>query len=89
VGFVCEEIVTASSLTTSGANGAVTGPAAYRTAVRCGRPFSNEQSLRQHIVAFHAPAGTWLCRSCGIDCVTSQARAHHERSCSVPDGMSL
>eukprot|EP00804_Cyclotella_cryptica_P013430 CCRYP_005179-RA/>CCRYP_005179-RA protein AED:0.02 eAED:0.02 QI:33/1/1/1/1/0.75/4/1587/1203 len=86
LGFVCEEIVTASSLTTSGANGAVTGPAAYRTAVRCGRPFSNEQSLRQHIVAFHAPAGTWLCRSCGIDCVTSQARAHHERSCSVTDG---
>ena len=86
MGFVCEEIVPASTLTTSGANGTVTGPAAYRTAVRCGRPFSNEQSLKQHIAAFHSPAGTWLCSSCGVDCVTSQARAHHERSCSTLDG---
>jgi hypothetical protein len=85
IGFLCEEIVPASTLTASGANGAVCGPAAYRTAVRCGRQFSNEQSLKQHIAAFHAPAGTWLCNTCGIDCVTSQAKTHHERSC-VPDG---
>ena len=81
LGFICEELVPASTLTASGANGAVTGPAAYRTAVRCGRQFSNEQSLRQHITSFHAPAGTWLCKICGTDCVTSQAKSHHEKTC--------
>jgi hypothetical protein len=82
-GHVCEEVVTASSITTSGAGGAVTGPAAFKTAVRCGRTFGSEQGLRQHMAALHAPPGTWLCRSCGIDCGTSQARTHHERSCGT------
>ena len=64
-----------------GAGGAVTGPAAYQYAVRCGRCFGSEQGLRQHMAALHAPPGTWLCRSCGGDCGTSQARTHHERYC--------
>jgi len=84
-GFVCEELVTASSLTTSGAGGQVAGPAAYRSAVRCGRSFGSEQGLRQHIAALHAPPGTWLCRSCGGDCFTSQARTHHERTCGITE----
>jgi len=82
-GYVCEEVVAASSITSSGAGGVVTGPAGYRTAVRCGRTFGSEQGLRQHIAALHAPPGTWLCRSCYIDCGTSQARTHHERSCGT------
>mmetsp|Transcript_13247 Transcript_13247/g.15409 ORF Transcript_13247/g.15409 Transcript_13247/m.15409 type:complete len:1475 (+) Transcript_13247:140-4564(+) len=80
-GFICEEIVTASSLTSSGAGGTISGAAAYKSAVRCGRTFASEQGLRQHISALHAPPGTWLCRRCSIDCGTSQARTHHERSC--------
>jgi len=84
MGFVCEEFVTASSLTTSGAGGGVTGPSAYRPAVRCGRCFSSEQGLKLHIASFHAGAGTWLCRNCGADCGTSQARTHHERTCGDP-----
>lgn len=82
MGFICEEIVPASTLTASGANGAVTGPAAFRMGVRCGRQFSNEQSLKQHMVAFHAPAGTWICKACDQDCVTSQAKSNHEKSCN-------
>ena len=81
-GYVCEEIVTASSITVNGAGGAIAGPSAYKTAVRCGRKFGSEQGLRQHIAALHAPPGTWLCRSCAVDCGTSQARTHHERSCA-------
>jgi len=84
MGFACEEAVTASSLTASGAGGCVVGLSAYRPAVRCGRCFSSEQGLKQHIASSHAPPGTWLCRSCGGDCGTSQARAHHERTCKVP-----
>jgi hypothetical protein len=80
-GAVCEEITTASSTTSSGATGQVAGTMAYRLAVRCGRHFGSEQGLRQHISALHAPPGTWLCRTCASDCVTSQARTHHERSC--------
>jgi hypothetical protein len=80
-GAVCEEITTASSTTSSGATGQVAGTMAYRLAVRCGRYFGSEQGLRQHISALHAPPGTWLCRTCAIDCNTSQARTHHERSC--------
>jgi len=34
------------------------------------------------MAALHAPPGTWLCRSCGSDCGTSQARTHHERYCT-------
>lgn len=80
-GHLCEEIVTASSTTSSGATGQVTGTLAYRLALRCGRHFGSEQGLRQHHSALHAPPGTWLCRTCSTDCVTSQARTHHERSC--------
>jgi hypothetical protein len=80
-GYLCEEIVTASSTTSSGFTGQVTGPMAYRLAVRCCRHFGSEQGLRQHHSALHAPPGTWLCRTCGTDCITSQARTHHERSC--------
>lgn len=83
-GFFCEEITTASSTTTSGATGQVAGTMAYRLAVRCGRHFGSEPGLRQHIAAHHAPAGTWLCRTCSSDCVTSQARTHHERTCGQP-----
>jgi hypothetical protein len=85
-GHLCEEIVTASSTTSSGATGQVTGTLAYRLAVRCGRHFGSEQGLRQHLSALHAPPGTWLCRTCGDDCITSQARTHHERSCGQPNG---
>ena len=83
-GHFCEEITTASSTTTSGATGQVAGTMAYRLAIRCGRHFGSEQGLRQHISALHAPPGTWLCRTCGSDCMTSQARTHHERSCGQP-----
>lgn len=85
-GHICAEITTASSMTSSGATGQVTGTMAYRLAVRCGRHFGSEQGLRQHVSALHAPAGTWLCRTCGTDCGTSQARTHHERSCGQPTG---
>ena len=83
-GYVCEEIVTASSLTSSGATGAVCGTMAYRLAVRCGRSFGSDLGLRQHVAAMHAPPGTWLCRSCGVDCGTSPSRTAHERSCGQP-----
>eukprot|EP00978_Attheya_sp_CCMP212_P011899 scaffold29586_cov48-Attheya_sp.AAC.2 len=82
-GYVCEEVVTASSTTSSGAGGAITGTQAYRLAIRCGRYFGSEQGLRQHVAALHAPPGTWLCRTCGGDCGTSQARTHHERYCGA------
>ncbi|CAJ1969428.1 unnamed protein product [Cylindrotheca closterium] len=85
-GHICEEIVTASILTSTGATGQVAGSMAYRPAVRCGRHFGSEQGLRQHHSALHAPPGTWLCRICSVDCVTSQARTHHERSCGQPNG---
>ena len=84
-GHICEEIVTASSTTTTGATGQVAGTLAYRPAVRCCRHFGSEQGLRQHLAAVHAPPGTWLCRTCGSDCVTSQARTHHERTCGQPN----
>ena len=84
-GHICEEIVTASSTTTTGATGQVAGTLAYRPAVRCCRHFGLEQGLRQHLSAVHAPPGTWLCRTCGSDCVTSQARTHHERTCGQPN----
>jgi hypothetical protein len=80
-GHVCEEITPASSLTATGATGHVTGTMGYRLAVRCGRYFGSEAGLRQHIATHHAPAGTWLCRACSIDCVTSHSRTHHERTC--------
>lgn len=83
-GYYCEEVTTASSMTTSGATGQVSGTMAYRMAVRCGRYFGSEQGLRQHVSAQHAPPGTWLCRACGSDCITSQARTHHERACGQP-----
>ena len=85
-GHICEEILTASSTTSSGVGGAVTGTLAYRCAVRCCRSFGSEQGLRQHQAAQHSPPGTWLCRTCGSDCGTSQARTHHERSCGQPVG---
>lgn len=74
-GFVCEEIVS------SGAGGGASN--LYGCAVRCGRIFTNEQGLRQHLAAMHAPPGTWLCRSCGADCGTSLARTYHERYCAA------
>lgn len=85
-GHVCEEIVTASSMTSSGQTGQITGTMAYRLSLRCGRHFGSEQGLRQHHSAVHAPPGTWLCRICSVDCVTSQSRTHHERSCGQPNG---
>ena len=83
-GYVCEEVVTASSLTSSGATGTVSGTMAYRLAVRCGRCFGSELGLRQHMAAMHAPPGTWLCRTCGVDCGTSPSRTAHERTCGQP-----
>mmetsp|Transcript_27369 Transcript_27369/g.41420 ORF Transcript_27369/g.41420 Transcript_27369/m.41420 type:complete len:1311 (-) Transcript_27369:149-4081(-) len=83
-GHVCQEILPASVTTSSGASGAIIGSLAYRLGVRCCRSFGSEQGLRQHIAALHAPPGTWLCRTCGIDCGTSQARTHHERACGQP-----
>ncbi len=76
-GYVCEEIVS------SGASGSAGGGNLYGCAVRCGRIFTNEQGLRQHLAAMHAPPGTWLCRSCGADCGTSLARTYHERYCAA------
>lgn len=83
-GHFCEEITTASSTTSSGATGQVGGTMAYRLAMCCLRHFGSEQGLRQHISAQHAPPGTWLCRTCGNDCITSQARTYHERTCGQP-----
>mmetsp|Transcript_13452 Transcript_13452/g.19827 ORF Transcript_13452/g.19827 Transcript_13452/m.19827 type:complete len:1312 (-) Transcript_13452:194-4129(-) len=83
-GHVCQEILPASVTTSSGASGAIIGSFAYRLGVRCCRSFGSEQGLRQHIAALHAPPGTWLCRTCGSDCGTSQARTHHERACGQP-----
>jgi len=79
-GHICEEITTAASVTT-GATGQIIGNLAFKLAVRCGKCFGSEQGLRQHLLTHHAPPGTWLCRTCKADCVTSQARTHHERSC--------
>jgi len=56
-------------------------PGSFSCGVLCKRRFSNEAGLRQHRTAMHAPRGTWLCRSCGGDCITSQARTQHERYC--------
>ena len=84
-GHVCQEILPASVTTSSGASGALIGSLAYRLGVRCCRSFGSEQGLRQHIAALHAPPGTWLCRTCGSDCGTSQARTHHERTCGQPE----
>ena len=80
-GNFCEEIVVSSLTTSTGSAGQVAGSLAYRLAQRCNRHFGTEQNLRQHLSAFHAPPGTWLCRTCGTDCITSQSRTHHERSC--------
>lgn len=83
-GYFCEESVPASTTTSSGQSGQVTGSMAYRLAMRCNRHFGSEQGLRQHLSAVHAPPGTWLCRTCGSDCITSQSRTHHERQCGQP-----
>ena len=80
-GPLCEVITTSSSLTSAGATGQVSGVAAFRLAVRCGRHFGSDLGLRQHLLAQHAPSGTWKCRTCSIDCVTSQTRTHHEKLC--------
>lgn len=69
-GHFCEEIITASSTTSSGATGQVAGTLAYRLAIRCNRHFGSEQGLRQHLSALHAPPLTWLCRTCGTDCIS-------------------
>jgi len=74
-GYVCEELVASSSSSNY-----------FTCAARCGRTFQSEQGLRQHMAALHAPPGTWLCRSCGSDCGTSQARTHHERYCAAAAG---
>lgn len=86
----CEVITTSSSLTSAGATGQVSGVAAFRLAVRCGRHFGSEVGLRQHLLAQHAPSGTWKCRKCSIDCITSQTRTHHEKLCGqLINGTSL
>ena len=82
-GHICEEITTASSLVT-GATGQIIGHLAFKLGVRSGKSFSSEQGLRQHLSTHHAPPGTWLCRICKVDCITSQSRTHHERSCGQP-----
>lgn len=82
-GHICEEITTASSVA-SGATGQIIGNLAFKLGVRSGKSFSSEQGLRQHLSTHHAPPGTWLCRTCKVDCITSQARTHHERSCGQP-----
>ena len=82
-GHICEEIATASSVTT-GFTGQIIGNLAFKLGVRSGKSFSSEQGLRQHHSTHHAPPGTWLCRTCKVDCITSQARTHHERSCGQP-----
>lgn len=56
-------------------------PGVNYCAILCGRKFANEATLRQHKTAMHAPRGTWLCRTCGGDCITSNARTQHERYC--------
>jgi len=81
-GHICEEVVSTGSAGAGGRGGNV-----YGCAIRCGRAFTNEQGLRQHIAAMHAPPGTWLCRSCGGDCGTSMARTHHERYCAAAVGV--
>ena len=81
-GCICEEIIAPSSASTNNQSGSVPGNPSFRTALRCGREFGSEQGMRQHLAALHAPPGTWLCRTCSIDCGTSQSRTHHERSCS-------
>lgn len=86
--FVCEEICTASSTTVTGGGGGVAGLSTYRPAVRCGRCFSSESGLKQHVMSSHAPRGTWLCRISGVDCGTSQARAQHERALRAPRRVS-
>ena len=86
-GYICEEITTASS-TTTGSTGQIMGTLAFKLGLRSGKSFSSEQGLRQHITSHHAPPGTWLCRTCKMDCVTSQARTHHERSCGQPSSTS-
>lgn len=83
-GHFCEEMVTASSTTSTGVSGQVAGTLAYRLALRCNRHFGSEQGLRQHSSSAHSPPNTWLCRQCSIDCVTSQWRTHHERICGQP-----
>jgi hypothetical protein len=83
-GHSCDEITPASTLTSSGANGQISGTSAFRLAVCCGRHFGSELGLRQHKAAQHAPSGTWLCRTCSCDCITSQARTFHEKSCGKP-----
>eukprot|EP00529_Nitzschia_sp_RCC80_P002582 CAMPEP_0113479372 /NCGR_PEP_ID=MMETSP0014_2-20120614/21273_1 /TAXON_ID=2857 /ORGANISM="Nitzschia sp." /LENGTH=1797 /DNA_ID=CAMNT_0000372663 /DNA_START=224 /DNA_END=5617 /DNA_ORIENTATION=+ /assembly_acc=CAM_ASM_000159 len=83
-GYVCEEVITASSTTNAGAAGQIAGGLAFRPALRCGKCFGYEPGLRQHLSLYHATPGTWLCRTCGMDCGTSQARTHHERSCGQP-----
>ena len=80
-GPLCEVITTSSSLTSAGATGQVSGVAAFRLATRCGRHFGSDLGLRQHLLAQHAPSGTWKCRRCSIDCITSQTRTHHEKLC--------
>jgi len=80
-GFLCEEIVTACSLKSPGSSVEDYATHTFKPALRCGRRFATEQGLRQHVAAFHAPPGTWLCRTCAADCATSQARTQHERSC--------
>ena len=81
-GFVCEEIVTTSSMTPAGASGSIVGMSAFRPAIRCGRCFSSEQGLKLHLASFHSSPGKWLCRSCGEDCGTCQARLTHEKTCN-------
>mmetsp|Transcript_4493 Transcript_4493/g.12972 ORF Transcript_4493/g.12972 Transcript_4493/m.12972 type:complete len:1561 (-) Transcript_4493:211-4893(-) len=82
-GHICEEITTALSVTT-GYAGQIIGNLAWKLGVRSGKSFGSEQGLRQHLSTHHAPPGTWLCRTCKIGCITSQARTHHERSCGQP-----
>ena len=96
-GYVCEEVVVApvtcpvstsgmisgSNSSSIGGNSWTSGSGGLKCAIRCGRTFTSEQGLRQHLAALHAPPGTWLCRSCGSDCGTSQARTHHERYCAT------
>jgi len=83
-GHYCTQVTTASSHPA----GIVTGNMAWKFAVPCGRHFGSEAALRQHIAAYHALPGTWLCRVCGEDCGTLQARTFHERACGQEENES-
>ncbi|KAF0715800.1 Aste57867_3169 [Aphanomyces stellatus] len=45
----------------------------------CAKTFMTSSGLLKHTKSDHAPAGTWTCRKCGVDCGTMALRNAHER----------